>query len=829
MIKSGGGECDSSTLISLTTSSNLELPEHYSHVFLDPKQLSQQRLKSLRNNAKNVNVKILSYKFLFVSLKNGFLCREEDHVFRGKNRRGNKRPLGEKDASEGKSAKKIKPQETEVVTISDDEDEDFEDIEIVEAGPTKAPTQTKTHVPIVVLDEDVQICEEEEDEDIEVLEELLARNSEAQERRYVERRKARSLKNVLEAKLEAVEVESSVVEREKSISPPMEVDGEREREEREENEEDLRVTDMDELEKGLCEDDDDEDPTPAVQNEVEGEENPLENSPAPELLYSEDIRYSLEEDSEEAASYEVPSPMLASGSCEQSKDSEPAQKEAEGRLQDPVFSSSDVLDTSEKVETSENGVRESNNQRSEEEGQVVTESPPPPDQSSILNRILSTLMKRYKTTDEGLAIGNINSRTLKYDKNREGPPPAGVMTLKHIEPDFRTGNDGERILNVTSSLLRLSLETSSTQQPTAYLLNVVLSKLLLQGDDDNVKTESKKYLEKFLSLHLTSGKREDWLWLILSACRSLEDQKSFRKFDITNTHDLHSCSMFFSETVSQVIKDYDGCETFLAVFVKILLKDFEFWWKHCKGNFPIFYYLVGGPQANILKRIERSVLKLYEASLSLRRENCSMLTPVRKLLSMSALLVSRLDSLNSQVSINSGEKLKLAARLASVLETAQLSSRELYLELSLLQPSWLSALVCQNLLSSLYDINAARSLKEILQSGTGQSSQDLRLQYLLELTSSKLCSFQQAHTIFRANWFYVRSPQKEFKIFKHMKLEEEEYNSTNKMIKYEEVGVKLATIVENVNTIRNIANNKSEDIKGSISALFFKMTLVDKF
>ena len=62
-----------------------------------------------------------------------------------------------------------------------------------------------------------------------------------------------------------------------------------------------------------------------------------------------------------------------------------------------------------------------------------------------------------------------------------------------------------------------------------------------------------------------------------------------------------------------------------------------------------------------------------------------------------------------------------------------------------------------------------------------------------------------------------------------MKLDEEEYNSTNKMIKYEEVGVKLATIVENVNTIRNVANNKSEEINGSISALFFKMKLVDKF
>ena len=102
---------------------------------------------------------------------------------------------------------------------------------------------------------------------------------------------------------------------------------------------------------------------------------------------------------------------------------------------------------------------------------------------------------------------------------------------------------------------------------------------------------------------------------------------------------------------------------------------------------------------------------------------------------------------------------------------------------------------------------------------------------MLELNSSKICSVQQAHNIFRANWFYVRNPDKDFKIFKHMRLEEEEEDySSKKMIKFEEVGIKLSSIVENVNTIRNIANNNSEvNSEGSISALFFKMNLVDKF
>ena len=229
LIQSGGGECESSTLGSQMTSAGLQQPQSYSHVFLDPKQFSKPLLKNLMDKTRNSNVRFLSYKFLFVSLKKGFLCPEDDFVPQVKKDRGDKRSLGEDADSEGKTGKKMKAQEAVVVTISDDDD--LDDCEIVdEAGPSKAPTQTKTHIPTVVIDDDNQICVEEEDDDIEVLEELLARNTQEFDRRYVERRKARSRKNVLAAKVEAVETvegKSSAVEKERSVTPPTDLDKER--------------------------------------------------------------------------------------------------------------------------------------------------------------------------------------------------------------------------------------------------------------------------------------------------------------------------------------------------------------------------------------------------------------------------------------------------------------------------------------------------------------------------------------------------------------------------------------------------------------------------
>jgi len=446
--------------------------------------------------------------------------------------------------------------------------------------------------------------------------------------------------------------------------------------------------------------------------------------------------------------------------------------------------------------------------------------------SPVLTKILSTLVKRFKTTDEGLAIGNINSRTSHFDKHYEGAKSSSPpLTIKRIE-EFNLDCEGE--MNLTSGMLRLSLETSSSHQPSSYFINVVLVKVLLEGTDDILKVEAKEYLEKFLFLHLTSNKREEWLTLVLSACRLLEDQKSYRGFDLSNSLDLQSCWLFFSEAVSQILADCDSTALFLAVFVKILHRDFEFWWKHRrnKGDFPLLFYLLGGSESNLLHKMDRSVVKLYSASL----ENSSMSTPARKLMSMCGLLLAHQDSFYSQGSVNSGSKVEFAGLLASSLETAQLSPRGLYIELSLVQPPWLSGLASQALLSSLYNVPASDSLAVLLNSQTNQPAADSRRQFLLELSCHKVCSYQQTHNIFLTHWHHLTSPLKEFRVFKHMtRLEEEELRPLNKMVKYEAVAVKLSTVVENVNTITKFANNDIGHISAPLSSLFFKMARLDRF
>ena len=57
-------------------------------------------------------------------------------------------------------------------------------------------------------------------------------------------------------------------------------------------------------------------------------------------------------------------------------------------------------------------------------------------------------------------------------------------------------------------------------------------------------------------------------------------------------------------------------------------------------------------------------------------------------------------------------------------------------------------------------------------------------------------------------------------------------NVHNKMVKLEDVGVRLSKVVESVNMIRDCANSWQGEKSGGmsvLSALFFQMTFVDNF
>ena len=77
--------------------------------------------------------------------------------------------------------------------------------------------------------------------------------------------------------------------------------------------------------------------------------------------------------------------------------------------------------------------------------------------------------------------------------------------------------------------------------------------------------------------------------------------------------------------------------------------------------------------------------------------------------------------------------------------------------------------------------------------------QDKTFTMTVDNWSHRLCGFQQAHAIFRANWHYVRSSDKQFRDFKQLsRLEERGVNVHNKMVKLEDVGVSLSKVDSNI-------------------------------
>ena len=795
IVRAGGGLCESRSLADTeATDSLLE----FSHVFLDPNQQMKTQLRTLVEFAGR-RVRFLSYKFLFMSIKAGRLSRKvPEFCMREKilSRKSNKR-----SAESNEQAGEKKKQKPDVITLSDEEeeceivDEDYQNV------TPKVQTKTRTHIPTVVIQDEVQIdVDDEEEDDIEVLEEKLAqtREDDGGSRQYIEREKAKG--------------KSGGTAGVTAVTPHLQEESVEEEQEREPS---------------ICSEDNDD-----VMTEPEEEE---------EKTLGEEPRGSDQQ-------------VTLRTDCEQSLPGETSsQSTLSAPLKEPNLSVSQFVNVNKAIACVEAQTEESGSSGVSPEGaSEITHFGEDVDRSSpLLGKILSTVMKRYKTTDEGLAIGNINSRTARFDKHGEVTASRAVGTVRVID-DFNS-DDCEDGMDLSSGLLRLSLETCSTLKPSAYQLNVVLSKILLgkadQQIDHKLRVEAKEYLEKFLFLHLTSTKREDWLKLVLSACRSLLDQKSkseirnrFKRFDISHTRDLHECWLFFSEAVDLILSDSEGCGLFLSSFVTILHKDFDYWWKHVRGKeeelLPLLFYFLGGSESDIQQKIEKSVLRLYKASLKTsevsqdtceaRLDNSSRLSSARDLVAMCALLLSHMDDTDGQsfITDSNSKKVGLAGQLAKALASSELSSRGLYIEVSLVQPPWLSALLSQRLLSSLYDLAPGQSLQSSLQS----TAVTERQQYLMEVACHKLCAYQQAHNIFRAYWHFLRQPGKAFKTFKHMiKLEEGDPKASNKVIKYEAVAVKVSTVVENVNTIKRLSTDKGEDLTGAISALLFNMKLVDSF
>jgi len=255
-------------------------------------------------------------------------------------------------------------------------------------------------------------------------------------------------------------------------------------------------------------------------------------------------------------------------------------------------------------------------------------------------------------------------------------------------------------------------------------------------------------------------------------------------------------------------------------------------------TYPLIYYILGGARKDLLKNISKTILRIYKRYLQIEHN----LADIRKLIAMCAMLISHLDFMENYGALFWGEKRSFAVLVSEVYEEVHLTAEEMYYELSMLQPNWFSVMVSHSLMtkfSKYYE--KVTGFFELRSRFSGLSiSCDIPLIMVIDNYAHRLCSFQQIHSIFRANWHYSKNPDTEFQTYKYLnKLEETGVKTVDKIIKFEDVLFRLTSATDSISILTDFANNKikflDEDCKGdfddigALRALFFNMPAADDF
>ena len=121
----------------------------------------------------------------------------------------------------------------------------------------------------------------------------------------------------------------------------------------------------------------------------------------------------------------------------------------------------------------------------------------------------------------------------------------------------------------------------------------------------------------------------------------------------------------------------------------VFKRDFIQWWREekWKGNFPLIYYVMGGSSS--MRTMIKMVAKLYKNQTEMLRNLA------REVVSLTAMLAAFLDQKEKE-----GLKMELAQVIAKILDEED--SVTIFVECSLLQPSWLSLLVKDKMSKNKY-------------------------------------------------------------------------------------------------------------------------------
>ena len=151
------------------------------------------------------------------------------------------------------------------------------------------------------------------------------------------------------------------------------------------------------------------------------------------------------------------------------------------------------------------------------------------------------------------------------------------------------------------------------------------------------------------------------------------------------------------EDTEEALKNHEVDQQQIGHCVEMLEKDFWIWWHEWRApiesdhiTYPLFFYIFGGDSKSVLNDLKKSLLSCYQ---SLLPHEHWALPLLRKLLGLAALLVSYLDLSDNYGALYWGDKRSLAILVAEVFNSLHLPAETVYIELSLIQPSWFSVMV----------------------------------------------------------------------------------------------------------------------------------------
>ena len=378
-----------------------------------------------------------------------------------------------------------------------------------------------------------------------------------------------------------------------------------------------------------------------------------------------------------------------------------------------------------------------------------------------------------------------------------------------------------------SSLRYLSAYLTSQTLIKPEILNVIWKSFFLDSNEVLLHLKAQDILQNYFMLFPWSigSNRLVLVDSVLSSLRDVSDQSMFSKFERENSRDLSDVVSFVEDIIEKCSTENvnQGAISVLNILVLVFKRDFIQWWREekWKGNFPLIYYVMGGSSS--MRTMLKMVAKLY------KNQTVMMRKLAREVLSLTAMLAAFLDQKEKEDYIHQGFKMEVAEVIANILDEVK-DPVTIFVECSLLQPSWLSLLVSKCLLNVHRPSKKTPRLCEISSMMKGLSLGNDTRSHLFENLQYRLVCHSQSHLLLRANWFFSSTNKEQktkFEVFSKMKELSENTKSMKRDVTFKSlVKVSLARQTQDLNTITEISQGIREvggEYEGAERALMFVM------